>query len=344
MLPCPATSRASLPPVNPVAKIAVIFYSTYGHVRTLAETIAEEARANGAEVDLLQIPEILSEEVRGKMHAAPRAEYPDVTAADLEKYDGYLFGAPTRYGRVPAAVSAFFDTTGGLWFQGKLTNKLAGMFTSTAGQHGGQETTVLTTLPFFVHHGIIYVPNGYGAPELSDNTEIVGGSAYGAAAIAGGDGSRGLTEKELAVAKYQAKHFTGVVKTFVAGKSALEKQAVVPKEETTTAVTATSAEPATLETGEPVLGKAVPTEAAPYEVEQPAAEAPKEAAATPAAAESTAAPTPAPAAEPAATPAVVEEKPAAAATPAPAQKKDQPKKKGGIFSMCCGGNASNYDN
>ncbi|KPV74955.1 uncharacterized protein RHOBADRAFT_36925 [Rhodotorula graminis WP1] len=201
-----------------VAKIAVIYYSTYGHVRTLAEAMAEEARTHGAEVDLLQIPEILSDEIRGKMHAAPRADHPEIKPQDLTKYSGFLFGFPTRYGRAPAAVSAFFDATGGLWASGALVGKLGGIFTSTASQHGGQESTALTTIPFMAHHGIIYVPIGFAAPELSDNGEIVGGSAYGAAGIAGGDGSRAISAKELNVARYQAKFFTQTVATFEAGK------------------------------------------------------------------------------------------------------------------------------
>ncbi|TNY24767.1 NAD(P)H:quinone oxidoreductase, type IV [Rhodotorula diobovata] len=182
--------------------------------------MAEEARAQGAEVDLLQIPEILSDEIRGKMHAAPRAEVPEVSPQDLTKYDGFLFGMPTRYGRAPAAVSAFFDATGGLWATGALVGKFAGVFTSTASQHGGQESTALTTLPFFAHHGIVFVPIGFAAPELTDNSEVVGGSAYGAAGVAGGDGSRAISAKEISVAKFQARSFSNLLATFVAGKTA----------------------------------------------------------------------------------------------------------------------------
>ncbi|KWU47022.1 flavo protein WrbA, partial [Rhodotorula sp. JG-1b] len=191
------------------------------HVRTLAETIAEEVKASGAEVTLLQIPE---DEIRGKvrssMHAAPRAEYPNVTGEMLKQFDGFLFGIPTRYGRAAAAVSAFFDATGGLWATGALVGKFAGVFSSTASQHGGQETTALTTIPFFVHHGISFVPCPYTAPELTDNSEVVGGGPYGAGAIAGGDGSRQVTAKETAIAKHQAKHFTKIVSQFVAGAAA----------------------------------------------------------------------------------------------------------------------------
>ncbi|GAA6001546.1 hypothetical protein JCM10207_006717 [Rhodosporidiobolus poonsookiae] len=324
------SSSPRFPPASVAPKIAVIYYSTYGHVRTLAETIAEETKAAGAEVDILQIPEILTEEIRGKMHAAPRGDYPDVTPDALTKYDGFLFGAPTRYGRMPAAVSAFFDATGGLWMKGALTGKFAGVFTSTASQHGGQETTALTTIPFFAHHGIVFVPTGFGAPQLSDNSKVVGGSAYGAAGVANGDGSRAISEEETAVAKYQAQFFTKIVKQFVAGKAELEKQAVVPKEEAPAAAAATTTE------GEPILAKAVPTETKPYEVDSTAAATPEPKAAEPAATPATEEKV----AEPAPTPAAAEEKKPAAA---PA-KKDQPKKKGGLFSMCCGGNSDNYDN
>ncbi|GAA5833409.1 hypothetical protein JCM9279_001515 [Rhodotorula babjevae] len=314
----------------------------HGHVRTLAETIAEEARTHGAEVDLLQIPEILSDEIRGKMHAAPRADHPEVTPQDLTKYDGFLLGMPTRYGRAPAAVSAFFDATGGLWASGALVGKLAGIFTSTASQHGGQESTALTTIPFFAHHGIIYVPIGFAAPELSDNGEIVGGSAYGAAGVAGGDGSRQISAKELNVARYQAKFFTNTVATFVAGKTALAKHAVAPKESATTAPTVTE--------GEPVLAKAVPAQTEPYHVDETAAAAPAEAVKEPSPVAAEPTPAAAPAAEPtpAAAPAPKSETapapaPAAAAAPAPKAEAAKPKKKAGLFASCCGGSAKNYD-
>ncbi|GAA6026184.1 hypothetical protein JCM11491_003874 [Sporobolomyces phaffii] len=314
-----------------VAKIAVIYYTLYGHVSTLALAEAEAAKATGAEVDIFRFPEILSDEVRSKMHAGPHLDYPEITPDDLLKYDGFIFGAGTRYGRMPAAVSAFFDQTGGLWAKGALFGKMATIFTSTASQHGGQETTALTTIPFFAHHGIIYVPSGFASPELTDLTEIVGGSAYGAAAIAGGDGSRQVSEKELAVAKFQGSSFAKTVAQFVAGKSALEKQQ---------------------HTGEPILAKAVPTSAvaaaeptpesnaAGYEVADKAPESEQAAAApattTPAPADETpTAPAPAPAAAATAPP------PPQAAAAAVKQQQQQPKKKGGLFSCC--GKPENYD-
>lgn len=130
------------------------------------------------------------------MHAAPHeASHKEITPDLLKDYDGFLLGSATRYGRVSASASAFFDATGGLWATGALHGKFAGIFTSSASQHGGQETTALTTIPFLAHHGVAFVPIGFAASQLTDNSEIVGGSAYGAAAIANGDGSRAVSAK-----------------------------------------------------------------------------------------------------------------------------------------------------
>ncbi|KAI5476948.1 Trp repressor binding protein [Pseudohyphozyma bogoriensis] len=282
--------------------------STYGHIRTVAEKIAESAKEAGAEVTVYQFPEILSPEVLAKMHAAPKADYPTITPDDLKNFDGFLFGIPTRYGRAVACASAFFDATGGLWGTGALVGKFAGIFASSASQHGGQETTALTTLPFLAHHGIAYVPIGFAAPQLTDNSEIVAGSAYGAGSIAGGDGSRGVTEKELAVAAYQGKSFAEFVGTFVAGKAAKAAAAAGAEVPVATASPTETTEPE----------KAAPS------AETPAVAAPAAAAATekPAAA----APTP------------------ATQTPAPAKTTSAPAKKssgGGFF--CCGGKSENYD-
>ncbi|KAK4051091.1 hypothetical protein OIO90_004831 [Microbotryomycetes sp. JL221] len=309
------------------AKIAVIYSSTYGHVRTLAEKIAEAAKGAGAEVDLYQFPEILSDEVLQKMHAAPKAEYPVITPNDLTKYDGFLFGIPTRYGRAVASASAFFDQTGGLWAQGALVGKFAGVFHSTASQHGGQETTTLTTLPFFAHHGIIYVPIGYTMQALAKNDEITAGSAWGSGAIANGDGSRQPTSTELEVAAYQGKNFADIVGTYVAGKAKLAggSDAVAAKAVPASA-TAVSSEPAV-------------QESKPYQVDNTTAPA---TAATPAEnAQPAAAATPA-------QPTTTEQPSSTQPTTAqPVQKAaervvDKQQKKGGLFAGCCG-KANHYD-
>ncbi|GAA5940907.1 uncharacterized protein JCM15063_000916 [Sporobolomyces koalae] len=326
---------ASLLSTTPSVRLSLVT-GTNGHVSKLALAEAEAAKEAGVEVDIYRFPEILSDEVRGKMHAGPHLDHPEITPDDLLKYDGFIFGAGTRYGRMPAAVSAFFDQTGGLWAKGALFGKMATVFTSTASQHGGQETTALTTIPFFAHHGIIYVPSGFAAPELTDLGEIVGGSAYGAAAIAGGDGSRQVSEKELAVAKFQGSSFAKTVAQFAAGKTALEKaqhagEPVLAKALPTSAVAATE----TPETA-PAAGYEV-TDKTPETAEAPATETP--AVAEPA---TTAEPTSATAAEPtpaAAATAGTSEKPVAAEPTKPATQ--QKKKKGGLFSCC--GKPENYD-
>ncbi|KAK9895876.1 benzoquinone reductase [Cystobasidium minutum MCA 4210] len=202
-----------------MAKIAVIYYSTYGHITKLTESVVEGAKSTGAQVDLFQIPETLSEEILAKQHAIPRPDIPVITGDKLEEYDGFIFGFPTRYGRAPAQVSAFFDSTGKQWAAGKLVGKCATVYTSVASQHGGLETTALTTMPFFIHHGIAYVPPGYSHPELTKLDEIIGGSAYGAGTVAGGDGSRQPVESDLNVAKHQGSYFAGFVNNLVAGKA-----------------------------------------------------------------------------------------------------------------------------
>jgi len=202
------------------AKLLVAYYSTYGHTVTLAEEIAKGMKeVADVEVEIKQIEETLSPEVLQKMYAAPKADYPVVSADELPHYDGIAWGIPTRYGRTPAQVSSLFDHTGKLWATGALVGKFATIFSGSASQHGGQETTMLTTYPFFAHHGTTIVPIGFAAPELSDATEIVGGSAYGAASISKSDGSRAVSEKEKSIARYQGKYFASTVATFVKGKS-----------------------------------------------------------------------------------------------------------------------------
>lgn len=216
------TNTAPAAPVK-MSKIAVIVFSLYGHVAKLADHVVEGAKSTGAQVDLYQIPETLSEEVLAKMHAnkAPISSLPEITPEKLAEYDGFIFGFPTRYGRAPAQVSAFFDKTGGLWASGALIGKFGATFTSTASQHGGNETTHLTTIPFFVHQGVNYVPLGYREFANQTNLEqIHGASAYGAGTIAAGDGSRQPIDIDLTISKSQGKHFADVVNTFVKGKSA----------------------------------------------------------------------------------------------------------------------------
>lgn len=166
------------------------------------------------------VPETLSDEILTKMHAPPKPDVPVITVADLSDADGFLFGIPTRFGTMPAQIKTFLDSTGGLWQSGALAGKFTGIFFSTAVQHGGQETTAFTTITYFAHHGMVYVPLGFANPHLFDNSEVIGGSPYGAGTIANGDGSRQPSEKELSIAETQGENFAKTVKTFVAGKSA----------------------------------------------------------------------------------------------------------------------------
>lgn len=216
------TTTTAAAPVK-MSKVAVIVYSTYGHSHSLAEQVIEGAKSTGATVDVYQFAETLSDEVLGKMHAnkEPIKNFKTITPDALKEYDGFIMGFPTRYGRAPAQVSAFFDQTGGLWASGALIGKFGATFTSTASQHGGNETTHLTTLPFFVHHGVNYVPYGYrGFADQTNLEQIHGASAYGAGTIAGGDGSRQPIDIDLKIAKDQGKHFADVVNTYVKGKNA----------------------------------------------------------------------------------------------------------------------------
>ncbi|KAI9093822.1 NAD(P)H:quinone oxidoreductase, type IV, partial [Phlyctochytrium arcticum] len=193
------------------AKVYVIIYSTWGHTKTIAEAIVKGLEETNVEAKLWRVQETLSEEVLDKMHAAKFDDIPVIEPSQLTEADGYLFGIPTRYGLPAAQVRAFWDATGQLWQSGALVGKYAGIFTSTATQHGGQETTAFSFLPQLVHHGILFVPTGYSNPLLNDNTEVIGGSAYGAGTVAEGDGSRQPSPKELDIAAHQGRHFAKII-------------------------------------------------------------------------------------------------------------------------------------
>ncbi|KAE9119477.1 hypothetical protein PF010_g7865 [Phytophthora fragariae] len=212
-----------------MAKIAIIYYSTYGHIATLAESVKEGVESvPGVTAEIYQVPETLPEEVLAKLHAAPKKDHaiaraseygiplPIATVDVLKETDGILFGFPTRFGSLPAQVKAFFDSAGGLWAAGALVGKPAGIFFSTGTQGGGQETTAFTALTFLAHQGLTYVPLGYRAPELFNMDEIHGGSPWGAGTLANGDGSRQPSKLELTVATTQGKSFAEVAKKLAA--------------------------------------------------------------------------------------------------------------------------------
>ncbi|TMW62503.1 hypothetical protein Poli38472_005121 [Pythium oligandrum] len=196
-----------------MTKIAIIYYSTYGHISKMAEAVKEGVElVTGVTATIYQVAETLPEEVLSKMHAAPKKDHPIATPDTLKEADGILFGFPTRFGSLPAQVKALFDACGGLWAAGSLVGKPAGVFFSTGTLGGGQETTAFTSVTFFAHHGMTFVPLGYRCPLLFNLDEIHGGSPWGAGTLAGGDGSRQPSKLELDVAKAQGESFASVAK------------------------------------------------------------------------------------------------------------------------------------
>jgi len=194
-------------------KIAIIFYSMYGHVKTLAEAEKKGIESAGGTADLYQVAETLPDAVLTKMHAPPKSEIPIITPDILKSYDAFLLGIPTRYGNFPAQWKAFWDSTGGLWQSGGLWGKYAGLFISTGTSGGGQESTAIAAMSTLAHHGIIYVPLGYATtfPILADLSEARGGSPWGAGTFAGADGSRQPSAKELELAEKQGHAFYGAI-------------------------------------------------------------------------------------------------------------------------------------
>ncbi|KAI7852833.1 NAD(P)H:quinone oxidoreductase, type IV [Circinella umbellata] len=199
--------------------VYIVIYTLYHHIYKLAVEVQKGLEANGVKTKIYQVPETLTEEILEKMHAPPKPDLPTISVEELTEPDGIIFGIPTRFGTMPAQLKALLDATGKLWATGALSGKFAGTFFCTASQHGGQETTALTTVTYFAHHGMIYVPFGFAHTNLFDNTEVIGGSAYGCGTVANGDGSRQPTEKELQIAKTQGENFAKVVSTYVAGKN-----------------------------------------------------------------------------------------------------------------------------
>jgi NAD(P)H dehydrogenase (quinone) len=189
-----------------MAKVLVLYYSSYGHIETMAGAIAEGARSAGATVDIKRVPELVPVEVAQKSHFKIDQAAPVAEVADLAHYDAIIFGTPTRFGNMAAQMKNFLDQTGGLWATGKLVGKVGSVFTSTATQHGGQESTILSTQTVLLHHGMVIVGLPYAWQGQTTVTEISGGSPYGASTIAGGDGSRKPTANELDGARWQGAH------------------------------------------------------------------------------------------------------------------------------------------
>ncbi len=189
-----------------MTKVLVLYYSSYGHLEQMADAVAEGARAGGAEVDIRRVAETAPPEVVAAAHFKADTAHDVIEGPDaLKDYDAIIVGAPTRFGRMPAQMAQFWDTTGGLWFSGALIGKVGGAFTSTASQHGGQETTLFSILTNLMHHGMTIVGLDYGFKGQMGVSEVLGGSPYGATTIADGDGSRQPHAEELAGARYQGK-------------------------------------------------------------------------------------------------------------------------------------------
>ncbi|KAM0125563.1 hypothetical protein ACHAP3_009678 [Botrytis cinerea] len=190
-------------------KVAIVFYSMYGHIQKLAEAEQAGLKKAGIEADLFQVPETLPQEVLTKMHAPAKSNIPVIDPSTLANYDAFLFGIPTRYGNFPAQWKAFWDATGSQWQTGGYWGKFAGIFVSTGTPGGGQESTVIASLSTLAHHGIIYVPLGYAKSfaQLANLEEVRGGSPWGAGSFAGADGSRSPSALELELATIQGEEF-----------------------------------------------------------------------------------------------------------------------------------------
>lgn len=188
-----------------MSNVLVLYYSSYGHVETMAQAVAEGARGTGARVDVRRVPETTSEEVAKSAHFKLDQAAPLAQIDDLANYDAIIVGAPTRFGRMPAQMAAFLDRAGGLWARGALNGKVGGAFTSTATQHGGQEATLFSIIANLLHFGMMVVGLPYSHQGQMTLDEIVGGSPYGATTIAGGKGERQPSAIELDGARHQGR-------------------------------------------------------------------------------------------------------------------------------------------
>ena len=190
-----------------MAKILVLYYSSYGHVERMAQAVAEGAGSvPGTTVTVKRVAELVPDEVARKAGMKVEQKAPVASVDELAGYDAILFGTPTRFGNMAAQMRNFLDQTGGLWVKGALVGKVGSVFVSTATQHGGQETTITSFHNTLLHHGMVIVGLPYAFAGLTRMDEITGGSPYGAATLAGGDGSRQPSENELAGAHFQGRH------------------------------------------------------------------------------------------------------------------------------------------
>jgi NAD(P)H dehydrogenase (quinone) len=188
-----------------MARVLVLYYSSYGHVETLAGAIAEGARAAGASVDVKRVPETVPDEIARGAHFKLDQAAPIAQIAELESYDAIIVGTGTRFGRVSSQMAAFLDQAGGLWARGALNGKVGSAFSASATQHGGQETTLMSIITNLLHFGMTIVGLPYSHAGQMSVDEIVGGTPYGATTVAGGDGSRQPTQIDLDGARHQGE-------------------------------------------------------------------------------------------------------------------------------------------
>jgi len=193
-------------------KVLVLYYSAYGHIEKMAEAVAEGAREAGAEVDIKRVPELVPPEVAKAAHFKLDQKAPIAKIEDLANYDAIIVGVGTRFGRMASQMGNFLDQAGGLWTKGALHGKVGGAFSSSATQHGGQETTLFSIITNLLHFGMVIVGLDYGHAGQMTLDEITGGSPYGATTIAGGDGSRQPSENELVGARYQGRKIAETAK------------------------------------------------------------------------------------------------------------------------------------
>jgi len=190
-----------------MTKVLVLYYSSYGHIEQMAKAVAEGvAKVPGATATIKRVPETVPEEVAKQMHFKLDQAAPIAKPDELSDYDAIIFGSPTRFGNMAGQMKNFLDQTGGLWMKGALVGKVGSVFASSATQHGGQESTILTFHPVLLHQGMVIVGLPYACQEQMGVEEVKGGSPYGATTIAGGDGSRQPSEKELGMARFQGEH------------------------------------------------------------------------------------------------------------------------------------------
>ena len=199
-----------------MTKVLVLYYSSYGHIETMAEAVAAGAREAGAQVDIKRVPETVPEAVAKASHFKLDQKAPVARIEDLADYDAVIVGTGTRFGRMSSQMASFLDQAGGLWAKGALNGKVGGAFTSTATQHGGQETTLFSIITNLLHFGMVVVGLDYGHAGQMTIDEITGGSPYGATTIAGGTGQRQPSENELVGARYQGRRVAETAKKLAA--------------------------------------------------------------------------------------------------------------------------------